>query len=133
MGMGSVTFILLLELLAPPRFGWVDAGLEQQNRIAVRIDSVPTDTSEGFSAAHVAVPPQPRGQRRYTLWLSRWDCEEGTRRRTARIDYSQRQTQSNRGHKSQSGDRINMRVAPGTRPQSQRRRPVVNAIKLSTN
>lgn len=88
MGMGSATIILLIELLAPPRFGWVDAGLEQQNRIAVRIDSVPTVTSEGFSAAYVAVPPQPRGQRRYTLWLSRWDCEAGTRQRTARIDYS---------------------------------------------
>ncbi|MDP3379574.1 MAG: hypothetical protein Q8S53_14510 [Brevundimonas sp.] len=88
MGIRAATIILLLELLAPPRFGWVDAGLEEQNRTAVRIDSVPTDTSQVFSATYVAVPPQPRGQRRYTLWLSRWDCEAGTRQRTARIDYS---------------------------------------------
>lgn len=88
MGMGSATIILLIELLAPPTYGWVDAGREGNLRVAVNLDSVPRDVSREFRATYVAVPPQPRGQRRYTLWLSRWDCEAGTRQRTARIDYS---------------------------------------------
>lgn len=82
---------LLLFLLiqdSPPTFGWVDAGRDGDQRVAVNLDSVPRDVSREFHATYVAVPPQPQGKRRYTLWLSRWDCEAVTRQRTARIDYS---------------------------------------------
>ena len=83
-----IGILAVIALVSPPRSGWVDTGYERRNRIAVSIMALPDAPMTDFATSYVAVPPQPRGQRRYTLWLSRWDCEAGTRRRTARIDYS---------------------------------------------
>ena len=80
--------LAIIALASPPRSGWVDTGHEGRDRIAVSIMALPDAPMKDIATSYVAVPPQPRGQRRYVLWLSRWDCEAGTRHRLWRVDYS---------------------------------------------
>ncbi|MBL0948800.1 hypothetical protein [Brevundimonas sp.] len=84
-----IGILAVIAFVSPPRSGWVDAGYEGRDRVAVSIMALPNEPIEQFSTSYVAVPPQPASRpRRYVLWLSSWDCVAGTRHRLWRIDYS---------------------------------------------
>jgi len=84
-----IVILSVIALASPPRSGWVDVGYEGRDRIAVSVMALPNEpVIEQFSTSYVAVPPQPASRpRRYVLWLSRWDCEAGTRHRLWRVEY----------------------------------------------